>query len=257
MAFEDKSIKIYLTQLLLFTYSIFNSLYSHLLVNTWYLLACSVDQLEPDFGPARKPAYSTTTLRHSNQRKTHRNACETVMLMLKRYIPPPWSDSLYRLVAFCCLWSTFILVLAKSSFIKTLRTVAARRQDGIFKFRHFNSRNGCRNTIWAQWQRFINHHKKLQPQPRGGRGGDSSFPIDFALFEGATLSSLSAGKQQIHYQKAAAVLKSTNNGGKKKKRKSPEQCCNCTRRELLQAGGSIHCSYVVLYAASISSSKLC
>lgn len=77
----------------------------------------------------------------------------------------------------------------------------------------------------------------MQPQPRGGRGDDSSFPIDFALFEGATLSSLSAGKQQIHYQKAAAVLKSTNNGGKNKKKQNNEQCCNCTRQELLQARG--------------------
>lgn len=76
----------------------------------------------------------------------------------------------------------------------------------------------------------------MQPQPSEGRGDDSSFPIDFALFEGATLSSLSAGKQQIHYQKAAAVLKNSNNGGKKKR--SPEQCCNCTKQELLQAGKS-------------------
>lgn len=215
VAFEDKSIKIYLTQLLLFTYSIFDSLYSHLLVITWYFLTCSVDQSEPDFGMLIAPQlYVITT------REKHIAVLEIVMLMPKLYIPHLWSDSLYHLVEFCCLWPTFILVLAKSSFIKNvtaLRTVAARRRDGIFKFRHFHSRNGCRNTIWAQWQRFINHHKKLQPQPRGGRGDDSSFPIDFALFEGATLSSLSAGKQQIHYQKAAAVLKSTNNGGKKKK----------------------------------------
>lgn len=141
--FEDKSIKIYLTQSLLFAYSIFNSLYSHVLVITWYFLAFSVNKSEPDFGPARKPAYPATGVTsHPSARNCDVDA-ETIH----------FSSLVGLALSSCCvllLVINFHLGFSKIVFHKkTLRSVAARKQDGIFKFRHFQSRNGCRNTIWA------------------------------------------------------------------------------------------------------------